>query len=220
MVFDQVTEFLQSLDTWLMLLTAFAAGVVVGVVGLTLFRSQPRRRNRSNVIPIASSKSRSFRRIVQSQHGVTAVSVGLGFAIVVAFSVLWPELRFYVMPETLSGTVTHVRDGDTIEVSKTPIRLSGVTCDERGTPLGDRATSFVMGIANGQPMECRLNGDKTYDRFVGRCSFSSNGKDLGELLVERGVCGRCARYDVMRRYAGLAALPFNGSQPTYCSWIW
>ena len=30
-------------------------------------------------------------------------------------------------PTVLTGTVTHVRDGDTIEVGKIPIRLNGVS---------------------------------------------------------------------------------------------
>lgn len=41
------------------------------------------------------------------------------------------------------GSVTHVRDGDTIEVADVPIRLNGVTCDERGTPMGKQATGLV-----------------------------------------------------------------------------
>jgi len=38
-------------------------------------------------------------------------------------------------PTTLTGTVTHVRDGDTIEVGKIPIRLNGVSAPELKEPL-------------------------------------------------------------------------------------
>ena len=41
----------------------------------------------------------------------------------------------------LTGTVTHVRDGDTIEVNNIPIRLSALDCPERGTKNGDYATT-------------------------------------------------------------------------------
>ena len=43
----------------------------------------------------------------------------------------------------LTGPITHVRDGDTVEVGEIAIRLNGLTCDERGTALGDRATAFL-----------------------------------------------------------------------------
>ena len=37
----------------------------------------------------------------------------------------------------LTGKVTHVRDGDTIEVNNVPIRLAALDCPERGTKNGD-----------------------------------------------------------------------------------
>ena len=33
----------------------------------------------------------------------------------------------------LTGTITHVRDGDTIEVNNIPIRLAALDCPEKGT---------------------------------------------------------------------------------------
>ena len=43
----------------------------------------------------------------------------------------------------LTGTVTHVRDGDTIEVNGTPIRLAALDCPERGTKGGNYATKLA-----------------------------------------------------------------------------
>ena len=40
----------------------------------------------------------------------------------------------------LTGKVTHVRDGDTIEVNNVPIRLAALDCPERGTRDGDYAS--------------------------------------------------------------------------------
>ena len=40
-----------------------------------------------------------------------------------------------VKPTILPGTVTHVRDGDTIEVGSVPIRLNGVSAPELKKPL-------------------------------------------------------------------------------------
>jgi endonuclease YncB( thermonuclease family) len=42
-------------------------------------------------------------------------------------------------PGALTGPVTHVRDGDTIEVARKPIRLQGLNCNEKGTPLREAA---------------------------------------------------------------------------------
>lgn len=68
----------------------------------------------------------------------------------------------------LAGSVTHVRDGDTIEVAGVPVRLQGLTCDERGTPLGMVATAAMRDLVRGQRVACDLTGERTYDREVGR----------------------------------------------------
>jgi endonuclease YncB( thermonuclease family) len=39
------------------------------------------------------------------------------------------------------GMVTHVRDGDTIDVRGVPVRIANLDCAERGTSAGDRATT-------------------------------------------------------------------------------
>ena len=62
-------------------------------------------------------------------------------ALVVLLGMLLP-ISVYAQAE-LTGPITHVRDGDTIEVGKIPIRLNGLTCDERGTAIGDRATAYL-----------------------------------------------------------------------------
>jgi hypothetical protein len=49
-------------------------------------------------------------------------------------------------PATLTRAAKHVRDGDTIEVAGKPIRLQGLNCNERGTALGDAATTTMSQI--------------------------------------------------------------------------
>jgi endonuclease YncB( thermonuclease family) len=39
--------------------------------------------------------------------------------------------------KVLSGAITHVRDGDTIEVNDIPISLAALDCHEKGTKKGD-----------------------------------------------------------------------------------
>ena len=97
----------------------------------------------------------------------------------------------------LTGTVTHVRDGDTIEVSNTPIRLNGVAAPERKDPLGPQATAFMRDLVLGKEVRCELNGKKTYDRFVGRCFLRE--LDVGRELIGVGLARDCPRYS-RRRY--------------------
>lgn len=142
--------------------------------------------------------------------------------LVVVFAIginLQPDLIGAKIP--LAGNVSHVRDGDTIEVSGTPVRLNGLNCDELGTPFGDRAKRAMQTLAAGQAVTCTLNGDRSFDREVGRCRLS-DGRDLGGVMIELGACGRCARYDPLRKYVSAAtkAGPFPGVTPSYCWWPW
>ncbi len=117
---------------------------------------------------------------------------------------------------TLEGPVTHVRDGDTIEVSGVPVRLSGVTADELGTARGEAAASFMRDIVRNDTVICTLTGEITYDRQVGRCSV--DGQDLGTKLIAARLAGRCARYDPDGFYRApqQEAGPYVGLMPNYC----
>jgi endonuclease YncB( thermonuclease family) len=112
----------------------------------------------------------------------------------------------------LTGPVTHVRDGDIA------IRLNGLTCDERSTALGDRATAYLRSQVMGKTVTCSLNGERTYDRLVGRCANEELG-DIGAHLITQQLCGRCMRYDSAGVYedsekrAGL----YTGAMPSYCT---
>lgn len=144
---------------------------------------------------------------------VLAIGLAVGFR-----SDVWWDFK---KQENLVGTVTHVRDGDTIEVAGRAIRLNGLTCDERNTPLGDTATWAMKRLVSGRTLTCKLNGDRTYDREVGRCTLS-NGQDIGAFMIENQLCGRCARYDPLRIYASVqrTAGPFQGANPSYCWALW
>ena len=52
-------------------------------------------------------------------------------------------------PTTLTGTVTKVRDGDTIEVGRVPIRLNGVSAPELKEPLGSQSKAFMTDLVMG-----------------------------------------------------------------------
>ena len=117
----------------------------------------------------------------------------------------------------LEGQVTHVRDGDTIEIAGIPVRLSGVTADELGTPRGEAAASFMRDMVRGGIAVCDLSGEVTHDRQVGRCSI--NGRDLGLSLIAARMAGRCSRFDPDGFYqrAQQDAGPYVGQMPGYCT---
>lgn len=117
----------------------------------------------------------------------------------------------------LTGQITHVRDGDTIEVGDIAIRLNGLTCDERGTTLGDRTTAYLRSKVLRKTATCWLNGQRTYDRLVGRCATDYLG-DIGAHLITQRLCGRCERYDPEGEYAQAQrdAGPYAGAMPGYC----
>ena len=117
----------------------------------------------------------------------------------------------------LTGQITHVRDGDTIKVGNIAIRLNGLTCDERGTALGDRATAYLRSQVLGKTAACSLNGERTYERLVGRCATEDLG-DIGAHLITQQLCGRCERYDSGNEYvqAQTKAGPYAGTMPSYC----
>ena len=97
----------------------------------------------------------------------------------------------------ITGTVTHVRDGDTVEVNGVAIRLSALNCPENGTQKGNYATKIAKQFA-GAKMTCELTGAKTYDRLVGYCSI--NGMDFGRYMMQNSSCKVWKKYDVWDRY--------------------
>ena len=100
-------------------------------------------------------------------------------------------------PSTLNGTITHVRDGDTIEIDGVAVRLSALDCPENGTRQGDKATRIAKQF-EGSLARCELTGAKTYDRLVGYCEI--NGADFGRYMMENSACRVWEKYDVWDRY--------------------
>jgi len=101
---------------------------------------------------------------------------------------------------SISGTVIKVRDGDTIEVGPIAIRLMGVAAPELEEPLGRRAKDFMFGVVFSKSIQCELNGEKSYDRFVASCFIE--GTDIGAALISAGLALDCPRFSG-GRYASL-----------------
>ena len=100
----------------------------------------------------------------------------------------------------IEGKITHVRDGDTLEIENIPVRLAALDCPENNTPEGRYATKIAKQFEGSQAL-CELTGAKSYDRFVGYCSI--NGEDYGEMLVTQSACRVWKKYDIWKRYLEL-----------------
>lgn len=94
--------------------------------------------------------------------------------------------------QVLEGRVTVVRDVDTIVVAGTPIRLNGLDGPETSTRVGREARAFMTRLVRGETVTCRLNGERTHDRWVGLCYL--DGQDIGAIAVANGHALDCRRY--------------------------
>lgn len=90
----------------------------------------------------------------------------------------------------------YARDGDTIVVAGVPIRLNGVDAPELSNRYGRDAKLFMQRAIRGREITCELNGERTYDRWVGVCfvMVDTDAVDLGAALIANGYALDCARY--------------------------
>jgi micrococcal nuclease len=113
-------------------------------------------------------------------------------AFVIGSTLIGASTDIFADPTTLTGTVSKVRDGDTIEVGKIPIRLNGVSAPEMNEPLGPKSKSFMTDLVMGKRVRCELDGSKTHDRVVGICYL--DGKDIGARVIANGLALDCPRF--------------------------
>lgn len=114
----------------------------------------------------------------------------------------------------LEGTVTHVRDGDTIEIGETAVRLSGLHAPEMDEDSGREARAFMVDLVAGKVVLCQLEGRRSYDREIGDCFI--DGRDIAGLLVAAGLGRDCPRFSG-GRYADLETNAGREIQlPAYC----
>ena len=113
-----------------------------------------------------------------------STSAALLAAIILAASVA--EAR-----QTITGKA-YVRDIDTIVVANVPVRLNGVDGPELETSAGRQAAKWLKRYLAGKTVTCQLNGERTYDRWVGVCEV--DGRDLGATVIANGLALDCARY--------------------------
>ena len=114
----------------------------------------------------------------------------------------------------IAGTVTYVRDGDTLVVGKTPIRIWGIAAPELSHSKGPAARSFVVANYQGKYLRCMVKGPASYDRQVALCRRDRS--DIAIRVVSAGWARDCYRYSrgYYRQFETQASrqLPL----PTYC----
>lgn len=100
-----------------------------------------------------------------------------------------------VSARDVSGKAS-IRDADTIVVKGVPVRLNGIDAPENSTRAGREATTFMKRLLRGETVACRLNGDRTHDRWVGVCYIQMQGQwtDIGAILIANGYALDCRRY--------------------------
>jgi len=90
-----------------------------------------------------------------------------------------------------AGTLT-IRDADTIVIDGTPVRLNGADAPELQTRAGKSARRWMVNFLAGKSVSCDLNGERTYDRWVGVCY--ADGQDIGAAVIAAGHTLDCMRY--------------------------
>lgn len=117
-------------------------------------------------------------------------------------------------PSDLRGTVTQVRDGDTIEVDGVPVRLHGLHAPEFDTETGQEAAAFMQALILHKEIVCTLTGDQSWDREIGVCWLGE--RDIAAQLVTAGLGRDCPRYS-NGRYASLETKEAKQMKlPDYC----
>ncbi len=85
-----------------------------------------------------------------------------------------------------------VIDGDTLWLGGVKIRLNGIDAPERGQARYRAATKTLQRLVAGRTVVCKLNGDTSYDRYIGTCFVEET--DLAAAVIASGNALDCARY--------------------------
>ncbi|MEJ6395191.1 hypothetical protein V8J82_18160 [Gymnodinialimonas sp. 2305UL16-5] len=80
-----------------------------------------------------------------------------------AFFGFWFAVALASTAQAVTAQV-HIRDGDTIVVERTPVRLNGVDAPELGTAAGRDARRWMVNYLSDRSVRRDLNGERTRDR--------------------------------------------------------
>ena len=100
-------------------------------------------------------------------------------------------------PQTFTGKVVGVSDGDTISIMRegkaVKVRLHGIDCPEKGQPFGRRAKQITSDIAFGREVTVRIRTTDRYGRIFGEVILP-DGLSLNKDLVHAGFAWWYRKY--------------------------
>ena len=96
---------------------------------------------------------------------------------------------------SVSGTVSHVTDGDTFHLSglDPAIRVWGLDAPERKQAGGSEATRALRSLITGTTLDCQVRDIDRYQRIVAQC-FLPDGRDIAAEMIRMGVATEYCRY--------------------------
>ncbi len=94
--------------------------------------------------------------------------------------------------DDVTGPVTHVRGGDTVEVADIRVRLNGVAAPQRGEPFAAEAERFLKNLVMGQTVRCNVSSRRSFERRIGTCYH--DGTDIAITMISAGLARDCPRH--------------------------
>lgn len=112
---------------------------------------------------------------------------------------------FSLLAQGLSGRVTAIKDGDTIEItsgtSTTTVRLEHIDCPEKGQDFGKRAKQYTSDLCYGKYVRVESRGKKDrYGRVIG-VVYLEDGVNVNLSIVAAGYAWHFKKYSSNRSYA-------------------
>jgi len=97
--------------------------------------------------------------------------------------------------KSLSGTVSHVTDGDTFHLLGLgpAIRVWGLDAPERKQAGGSDATRAMRGLISEAILVCQVRDIDRYSRIVAQC-FLPDGRDIAAEMIRIGVASEYCRF--------------------------
>jgi len=104
-------------------------------------------------------------------------------------------------PQTLTGRVVSITDGDSITVlsngAQVKIRLVGVDAPERKQPFGTRAREHLASLVHEKDVTIETSGQDRYGRTLGVVYVG--GKNVNAAMVESGMAWHYVQYSKDKR---------------------
>lgn len=105
---------------------------------------------------------------------------------------------------TLTGTVTHVADGDTLTLrarsQQVKVRLVNIDAPETDQPWGFQSRRRLEALVRLEPVRVRTRGRDKYERVLGEVVRVRDGLDINLELVRQGMAWAYTRGQARSRF--------------------